>query len=125
GKINKDTFLFLPLVAVSEELVWRYSVPFLIMNFYESLTLSIFISSIGFLILHLPLGGDEVYTLYDNIYNRCDYIVYYIWYISCHRLPYIPQFNYKFLLSKKDSVGSFTKDNSFRDRMVVFSVIFV
>src|SRR5699024_3668225 len=34
GKINKDTFLFLPLVAVSEELVWRYSVPFLIMNFY-------------------------------------------------------------------------------------------
>lgn len=57
GKINKDTFLFLPLVAVSEELVWRYSVPFLIMNFYESLTLSIFISSIGFLILHLPLGG--------------------------------------------------------------------
>src|SRR5699024_5776688 len=46
GKINKDTFLFLPLVAVSEELVWRYSVPFLIMNFYESLTLSIFISSI-------------------------------------------------------------------------------
>ncbi|MBJ7897814.1 CPBP family intramembrane metalloprotease [Bacillus atrophaeus] len=58
-KVNKlDTLLFLPLCAVSEESIWRICIPFLFkLYFFESILLCTFISSIGFLLLHIPLGG--------------------------------------------------------------------
>ncbi|KAF6601119.1 CPBP family intramembrane metalloprotease [Bacillus velezensis] len=58
-KVNKlDTLMFLPLCAVSEELIWRIYIPFLFeLHFFDSVLLCTFISSIGFLLLHIPLGG--------------------------------------------------------------------
>jgi hypothetical protein len=56
--LNIDSLIFLPLTALSEELIWRFCVPsLLLMYLSDSLTLSILVSSIGFVILHLPLGG--------------------------------------------------------------------
>ncbi|ENQ3077422.1 CPBP family intramembrane glutamic endopeptidase [Bacillus sp. WLY-B-L8] len=55
--INIDSLVFLPLAALSEEVIWRFCLPFLLLYLLDSLTLSILISSIGFIILHLPLGG--------------------------------------------------------------------
>lgn len=59
--INIDILLFLPFSAFSEELIWRFIAP-LLLNIYifESTVLSIFISSIGFILLHIPLGGVKV-----------------------------------------------------------------
>ncbi|MCY9112230.1 CPBP family glutamic-type intramembrane protease [Bacillus atrophaeus] len=58
-KVNKlDALIFLPLCAVSEESIWRICIPFLFkLYFFESILLCTFISSIGFLLLHIPLGG--------------------------------------------------------------------
>lgn len=58
-KVNKlDTLIFLPLCAVSEELIWRICIPFLFkLYFFDSVLLCTCISSIGFLLLHIPLGG--------------------------------------------------------------------
>lgn len=67
--INKDSLLFLPLTAVSEELIWRYCVPFLLITlFFDSFLLPILISSIGFIMLHLPLGGLKS-ILYISIFT--------------------------------------------------------
>lgn len=57
SSINKDLLVFLPLTAASEELIWRYCVPFLlIMLFPRAFLVAIIVSSVGFIILHLPLG---------------------------------------------------------------------
>ncbi|WP_179865881.1 CPBP family intramembrane glutamic endopeptidase [Bacillus wiedmannii] len=55
--INIDSLVFLPLAALSEEVIWRFCLPFLLIDLLDSFTISILISSIGFIILHLPLGG--------------------------------------------------------------------
>lgn len=56
--VNVDSIIFLPLTALSEELIWRFFLPLLLLtNSVESVAVSICISSIGFILLHIPIGG--------------------------------------------------------------------
>lgn len=56
--VNVDSIFFLPLTALSEELIWRFFLPLLLLtNFVESAAVSFCISSIGFILLHIPIGG--------------------------------------------------------------------
>ncbi|MBR0638653.1 CPBP family intramembrane metalloprotease [Bacillus safensis] len=56
--VNVDSIFFLPLTALSEELIWRFFLPLLLItNFVESAAVSFCISSIGFILLHIPIGG--------------------------------------------------------------------
>ncbi|KIL20974.1 hypothetical protein B4134_1735 [Bacillus safensis] len=56
--VNVDSIFFLPLTALSEELIWRFFLPLLLLtNSVESVAVSICISSIGFILLHIPIGG--------------------------------------------------------------------
>lgn len=58
NSINIDSLVFLPLTAMSEELIWRFCVPLLFLSHvFHTPTGPIIISSIGFIMLHLPLGG--------------------------------------------------------------------
>ncbi|MGE6525822.1 CPBP family intramembrane glutamic endopeptidase [Bacillus safensis] len=56
--VNVDSIFFLPLTALSEELIWRFFLPLLLItNLVESAAVSFCISSIGFILLHIPIGG--------------------------------------------------------------------
>lgn len=77
--VNIDSMFFLPLTALSEELIWRFFLPsLLLINIGDSITLSILISSIGFIILHIPLGGFKsiVYMSLFTIFAVLSYLTF-------------------------------------------------
>lgn len=54
--INIDAMFFLPFTAVAEEVIWRFFLPSLLLSFWDSI-FAIFLSSIGFVLFHIPFGG--------------------------------------------------------------------
>lgn len=75
--VNVDSIVFLPLTALSEELIWRFVLPVLLLtNFWESVAVSICISSIGFVLLHIPLGSAKS-TAYMSLFTLITVISYF------------------------------------------------
>ncbi len=74
--VNVDSIVFLPLTALSEEVIWRFILPALLMNLWESIAISICVSSIGFILLHIPLGGAKS-TAYMSLFTLITVISYF------------------------------------------------
>ncbi|KIL75816.1 hypothetical protein SD77_2765 [Bacillus badius] len=56
-----DSLVFLPMVALCEEILWRLIFPFFILNqIFDSMAIVILFSSVGFILLHWSIRGVNV-----------------------------------------------------------------